>query len=279
MELGIVVDSVADLPDEIIQEYGFSLVHFPVYFGDKTYLDKLNLSSEDFFRLLKDKSDFPRTAAPSAGAYLEAFRRLIEQGKSVLAFTITSKHSAAYQSALLAKKMLEEGDVDVIDTGSASMGIGLLAIKAAEMIRSKFKKEEVLARIRELVPRVQVLAMLPDISYAGRGGRISAPVVKLATILNIKPIIRIRRGIIELVSRVSNYSAAIQKFVSKIKSEIGTRVCRVAVMHGGVPEEALELKVQLKEIPHEGEITIAEIGPALGTHSGPGALAVAFYPE
>ncbi|MGB9553022.1 MAG: DegV family protein, partial [bacterium] len=266
-------------PENIIQEYEFSLVHFPVYFGEKTYLDKLNLSSQEFFRLLRNKAEFPRTAAPSVGVYLEAFRRLIERGKSVLAFTITSKHSAAYQSALLAKRMLGEEEVEVIDTGSASMGIGLVAMKAAEMIRKKFKKEEILARIRDILPHVQVLAMIPNISYAARGGRISAPVAKLATLLNIKPIIRIRRGIIELVSRVSDYSGAIQRMISKIRSEAGTRVCRLAVMHADVINEANELKLQLENIPHEGEITVSEIGPALGTHSGPGALAVAFYPE
>jgi len=279
MELGIVVDSVADLPENIIQEYGFSLVHFPVYLGEKTYLDKLNLTSQEFFKLLKNKTEFPRTAAPAVGSYLEVFRRLIELGKSVLAFTITSKHSAAYQSALLAKKMLGEEEVEVIDTGSASMGIGLVAIKAAEMVRKRLKKEEILARIRDILPHVQVLAMIPNISYAARGGRISAPVAKLASLLNIKPIIRIRRGIIELVSKVSDYSGAIQKMVSKIRSEAGSRICHLAVMHADIINEAQELKLQLDSIPHEGEITVSEIGPALGTHSGPGALAVAFFPE
>ncbi|MCR4428233.1 MAG: DegV family protein [Caldiserica bacterium] len=279
MELGIVVDSVADLPDEIIREYDFTLVHFPVYFGEKTYLDKLNLTSEEFFALLKDKKDFPRTAAPSPGSYQEAFRKILEKGKKVLAFTITSRHSAAYQSAIMAKKMLGNEDVEVIDSGSASMGIGLLAIKAAEMIRKKMNKEEILSRIRDILPHVQVLAMLPTIAYAAKGGRISAPVAKLASLLNIKPMIRIRRGIIEMVSRVSDYKGAISKFISKIKADLGNRLLRVAVMHAGVLEEALELKARLEEIPHEGEIPIAEIGPALGTHSGPGTIAVAFFPE
>jgi DegV family protein with EDD domain len=277
MDISVVVDSVADLPEDLVARHGFSLVHFPVHFGERTYLDKLDLSSKEFFRLLRERKETPRTSAPSAGVYLEVFRRLVEMGKSILALTITSRHSAAYQSALLAKSMLNEGEIEVMDTGNVSMGIGLLAIKAAEMIKNRFSKEEIFARIRELIPQVQVLAMIPDITYMVKGGRISAPAAKIASILNIKPIIRIRRGVIELVSRVSGYNAAIQKLISKVKSAVGEKTCRLAVMHADVLEEALELKAQLSVLPHEGEIAISEVGPALGTHSGPGALAVAFH--
>lgn len=277
MEYGIVVDSTADLPEEIVQKYNFSIVHFPVQFQGKTYLDKLNLSAREFFTFLRSKVQIPKTSAPPPGSYFDAFHTLLQEKKKILALTISSKLSAAYQSALLAKNLLAEEAIEVIDTGSISMGTGLVAIKAAQLATLNATREK-FEEIKDIIPTVQILALFPDISFAALGGRVSPAVAKVVNALNIEPIIRIKRGIIELVSRASNYKGATKKIVAKIKDTLGERLCRLAVMHADAPEEAQSLKEELESIPHEEEIIISEVGPVLGTHSGPGAVFVAFYP-
>lgn len=278
-DISVVVDSVADLPQKIVDDYGLELINFPVVFGERNFLDKFDLSPKHFFHLMRNQHEFPKTAAPPAGSYLEVFRRLVKLGKSVLSFTVTSRHSAAYQSALLARSMIPEGEVEVIDSGSVSMGLGFVAMEAAEESRKKSPKEKILERVKEVVQRVQILALIPDVRYAERTGRISQAVSKIATLLNIKPIIRIRHGIIDFVSKASNYRMAMDKIINKVRSVMADKKGRLAVMHADALEEALELKEKItKEFFLEGEAIISEVGPALGSHSGPGALAVAFYP-
>ncbi len=278
-DISVVVDSVADLPQKIVDEYGLELVNFPVVFGERSFLDKFDLSPKHFFSMLRSQHDFPKTAAPPAGAYLEVFRRLIQLGKSVLSFTTTSRHSAAYQSAVLARSMIPEGEVEVIDSGSVSMGLGFVAMEAVEESGRKSPKEKIIERVKEVIQRVQILALIPDVKYAERSGRISQAVAKIAVLLNIKPIIRLRHGIIEFVSKASNYRMAMDKIVNRIRNVLAEKKGRIAVMHADALDQALELKERvMREFFLEGETILSEVGPALGSHSGPGALAVAFYP-
>jgi DegV family protein with EDD domain len=278
-EFAIVVDSVADLPEELVERFGLTLIPFPVMFGGKSFLDKIDLSPKKFFQFLRSDSMVPSTSAPPPGTYLEAFRRLLVLGKSVLAFTVTARQSAAYQSAMIAKSLVPEGEIEIIDSKSVSMGLGFVAIEAANAVREKNLKEEILSRVQRVVNRIQILAMLPDLKYAERNGRISSAVARVVSFLNIKPIVRIRQGVIELASKASNYRTAMEKMIQKIRSVVGEQRCRLSVIHADVEEEALALRARLvREFFVMEDIPISEVGPALGSHSGPGAIAVAFYP-
>lgn len=278
-EFAVVVDSVADLPEELVEQFGLTLVPFPVVFGGKSFLDKIDLSPKKFFQFLRSDSTVPSTSAPPPGTYLEIFRRLLVHGKSILACTVAARQSAAYQSATIAKSMVPEGEIEIIDSKSVSMGLGFVAIEAANAVRERNLKEEILGRVQRVVSRIQILAMLPDLKYAERNGRISSAVARVVNFLNIKPIIRIRQGVIELASKASSYRTAMEKMIHKIRSVVGEQRCRLSVIHADVEEEALALRTRLmREFAFVEDIPISEVGPALGSHSGPGAIAVAFYP-
>jgi DegV family protein with EDD domain len=277
-EYALVIDSVADLPRDLVEYWEIFEVPFPVFFGNQIFRDKIDLKAKQFFQMLRSKLDYPKTSGPPVGEYLALFQRLIAKGKKILALTIPAKNSGAFQSATLAKSLLESGEVDVIDSGTISMGLGLLAIEAAQAIRDGCSRETILARIQGVMARVQILAVLPDLSWAARGGRVSSAVARLAALLKVHPMIRLRHGVIELVSKAAP-SQTIEKLVQRVNMVVGNHPARVAVLHADILEEALKLKVQLsQEIDCQGEIYISEIGPALGTHSGPDALGVAFYP-
>jgi DegV family protein with EDD domain len=192
--------------------------------------------------------------------------------------TIPARNSGAYQSATLARSLLEHGEVEIVDSGSISMGLGLIAMEAVEAVGQERTKERILERIQQVIARVQILAVIPDLTWAARGGRVSSAVARIASLLNVHPMIRLRHGVIELVSK-ANPSQTIDKLIQRVKAAVGKQPAGIAVMHGDSSEQAYELKRRLLlEINCPKEILISEVGPALGSHSGPDVLAVAFYP-
>ncbi len=277
-EYSVVVDSVADLPRETVGTLGIVEVPFPVVFGNQTFRDKVDLKSKQFFQMLRSKLDYPKTSAPPVGEYLTVFQRLISEGRKVLTLTIPARNSGAYQSATLARSLLENGEVEIVDSGSISMGLGLIAMEAVEAVGQERTKERILERIQQVIARVQILAVIPDLTWAARGGRVSSAVARIASLLNGHPIIRLRQGVTEQVSK-ANPSQTIDKLIQRVKAAVGKQPAGIAVMHGDSSEQAYELKRRLLlEINCPKEILISEVGPALGSHSGPDVLAVAFYP-
>jgi DegV family protein with EDD domain len=274
MAVRIVTDSASDLPPEVCDRYGIEVVPLTIRFGDAEYVDRKELSTEEFWRKLEASSVLPETAAPSVGAFEETFRRLADDGADgVCCINLSANLSATMQSAQLAAKALD-GLVPaiVIDSKSASMGIGNLVLHAARRAAEGADLETIAREVEARASGQRVLAALDTLEYLRKGGRIGGAKAMLGSMLSIKPIVTVVDGSVDEAGKVRTRSKALRFIVDRIP-EGGIE--QIAVLHAGAPdlEEFLEL---VRPRVAGAEVVVGHIGPVIGVHTGPRVLGVAW---
>jgi DegV family protein with EDD domain len=271
MTVRVVTDSTADLPPEVVQELGITVIPLPVLFGDEVYRDGVDLSSEEFFERLATSPVLPMTSQPPVGVFLETYRKVAAETNEIVSIHITARGSGTCESALQAAKSLGGSPrVEVVDSESASMGLGFQVIAAARAARAGASLDEVIAAARSVCRRVHTLALLETLEYLRRGGRIGRAQAFLGSVLNLKPLITIRDGVVHPVARVRTRARALDQML---------RYCmacgdleQVAILHGTTPEDAEMLAQRVRERLPDVPIYVGRLGPALGVHGGPGII-------
>jgi DegV family protein with EDD domain len=273
MPVRIVTDSACDLPDAVCQELGIEVVPLTIRFGEREYVDRKELSVEAFWRELQASPVLPETAAPSVGAFEETFRRLADDGaEGIVSINISSKLSATMQSAQVAAKALErQTPVEIIDSESASMGIGNLVLYAARRASSGARVDEIVQEVEERRERQKVFATLDTLEYLRKGGRIGGAQAMLGTMLSIKPIIEVANGAVEEAGKVRTRSKAVRALLDKVPQG---KVESVSVLHAMAPDVDDFLQA-LEPLVGDAEIVVGTIGPVVGVHTGPGVLGFA----
>jgi DegV family protein with EDD domain len=271
----IVTDSTCDLPDDAIAQHRIAMVPQTIRFGEETLLDREELSTEEFWRRLTTGSALPETAAASVGQFQEAFARLVSAGADgIVAVIVSSKVSATFQSATLAAEQLTAGiPVRVVDSGLVSTALGLAAIEAAEVAAAGASIEEVEAAARSACERGRIFATPATLEYLRRGGRIGGAAALIGGLLDVKPLIAFEDGRVAGAGRVRSRKRALAAVLDHVQEQADS-ISRLAVVHSD-PVELPEFLRRLAAI-YEGEVMIARMGPAVGTHIGPGTLGVAY---
>jgi DegV family protein with EDD domain len=274
MPVRIVTDSACDLPEAICEEFGIEVVPLTIRFGDREYVDRKALSVEAFWRELDSSTVLPETAAPSVGAFEETFRRLSDGGADgIVCINLSAKLSATMQSAQVAAKALDgETDVQIIDSYSASMGIGNLVLHAARRARDGAGVAEIVADVESRRQRGHVFAALDTLEYLRKGGRIGGAQAMLGSMLSIKPIISVIDGGVESGGRVRTRSKALKFLVDQIP--VG-RVDTIAVLHGNAADVD-EFLTMLEPVVPDAEVMVGLIGPVIGVHTGPRVMGIAW---
>jgi len=274
MPVRVVTDSACDLPQAICDELGIEVVPLTIRFGDKEYVDRVELTTEQFWRELQASSVLPETAAPSVGAFEETFRRLADDGADgIVCINLSSALSATMQSAQVAAKALEdEIPVHIVDSQSASMGIGNLAIHAARRAREGASADEIVAEVDERRERQTVIATLDTVEYLRKGGRIGSAQAMLGSMLSIKPLISVVDGAVQAIGKVRTRSKAMQAVLDRIPDE---GIEQIAVLHSMAPEMD-EFIERLQPKLAGAELVVGLIGPVIGVHAGPGGIGVAY---
>lgn len=276
MTVKVVTDSTCDLPPAVARELDITVVPVQVLFGGTTYQDGLDLSTDDFYRRLQSAPVLPKTSPPSPGTFSEAYRRLAQEADAILSIHISANLSGTYDAARLGSADLQ-CPVSIIDSETASMACGLLAILAARAAQ----KGASLARLEELVkraiPHTITLGVFSTLEYLHRGGRIGRAQAFLGSILRINPILAIRRGEILPVERVRTRSRAIGRLCEIVRDMGMPR--EMSVMHTTDPEEGEDLARRLSPIFPPARMYRASIGPAIGTYVGPHAVGVSVIYE
>jgi len=274
MPVRIVTDSACDLPEPICEELGIEVVPLTIRFGDREYVDRKELSVEAFWRELASSSVLPETAAPSVGAFEETFRRLSDDGADgIVCINLSAKLSATMQSAQVAAKALDgETAVHIIDSYSASMGIGNLVLHAARRARDGAGVTEIVGEIEARRERGHVFAALDTLEYLRKGGRIGGAQAMVGSMLSIKPIISVIDGGVESGGRVRTRSKALKFLVDQIP--VG-KVESIAVLHGNAPDVE-EFLAMLEPVVPDAEVMVGMIGPVIGVHTGPRVMGIAW---
>lgn len=278
--VGIMVDSAADLPDALMERHDIFMVPVRVHFGEQSYLDKVGLTPEEFFRELATRREHPKTSLPPPGDFRRAFEFLGSHYEAVLYVGLTSRASGTFNAAeAAARRTTTHGSLHCLDSRNASLGQGLIALTAAEVAEAGGSLDQVVAAAEAAVPRTLTFACVQTLDYAIRGGRVPAWAGRVARWFKLMPIIatrpdgRVSLGGVLLHTR--DLTPRFARFIGR-RLQRGPR-WRVAIGHANAPGEADRLRAML-EREHGGRLELLEIipiGTALGVHGGPGCLVVA----
>ena len=269
--VAIVTDSASDLPADQAQAAGITVVPLLVSFGDREYRAGVDLSDTGFWdQLTAPDAPFPKTAAAAPGTFRETFERLLADGADEVVYVgVGSKLSATIASANVAREMLSERSIHVVDSTSASMGIGLLALEAAEMAGRGAAAAEIVETLVRRRNDVKLYVALETLEYLKRGGRISPARAAIGNVLSVKPIITVEDGVVETADRPRTRGKARARLLELLAA---LQPKRVAILHGrteDIEEFAAEL-ARLTGFPR-ADMTMHLIGASVGPHVGPGA--------
>ena len=281
----VVTDSTASIPDRIISELNIHLVPYYIHRGEEVLLDLVTVQRETFFQWLTTAKKLPTTSNPSPGDYLTMYTKLVEEegADGIISIHMTSKGSGAYGSATVAKSMFLEKlpnvRVEVIDTLNVSMCQGWMVIEAARAAIANYSFDEIIQRVRSMIPITHMVQTADTLKYLYMGGRIGKAKHLLGSILNIKPLIGMEDGIIVPLGQARSRKKAYGMMAEMVEKTVGKdRKIDVAVVHAAALEEAKKLKAIIEARLECVETVIAELSPALGVHTGPGTAGICFYP-
>jgi DegV family protein with EDD domain len=279
MKVGILTDSVADLPPELARELGIHVVPYNVHWGQETFKDGVDLLPEDFYRRLAIDPVLPTTSFPSSGEYAEAYRTLTLDHESIVSLHITGKGSGAYQSACVARDLMPALDITPVDTCAVSMATGYMAVEAARAARRGAGREEVLGVVKSLMANIYQVYAADTLKYLYLGGRIGRAKHMMGSLLRLKPLITMDRdGVIGPVGQALSRQGVLQRIVETMELWAGkAEALKVAVVQGAARADADRLMAMIRNEFQCVEVLGCEFGPALGVHTGPGTLGVAFF--
>ncbi|MFM2078335.1 MAG: hypothetical protein RJA49_2225 [Actinomycetota bacterium] len=270
----IVTDSACDLPQSVADELGIEIVPLTIRIGGVEYVDRADLTPQEFWAKCALSPDLPETAAPAPGHFEAAYRKLAADGAtSIVSINLSAALSATMQSAeLAARSVAPDIQVTVVDSQQCTMGLGLVVSRAAQLARDGGTHQEVVDLALSLARRTKVWGALDTLENLKKGGRIGGAKALLASALAIKPIIEVRDGKVEQGGKQRTRSKALQYVVDKVV-EAGP-VETLMVLHADCSD--VDAFVAMLRPHHSGEIVVGDIGPVVGTHAGRGTIGVAF---
>jgi len=275
----IVSDSAADLPDEVLEQLEVHIVPLRVHFGARSFLDKVSLSPEEFYRELGTNPEHPKTSQPPPGDFRRMYEFLASHYDRVISIALTARVSGTCNAARTAAEKVAGGKVTVIDSGSVSLGQGLIAMYAAECAQAGWSADEVEKAVRAVIPRTTVLGLLAGLDHAVRGGRVPAFVRTLSRLLRLSPILTSHPdGSISPGPVMFGRGDLRARFALLVRRRLAAdKRYRIAVGHGNVPEQGARLLAEITSgLPNIVSSHVMPLGTALGVHGGPGMLVVGF---
>lgn len=276
MTVQVVTDSGSDLPPDLAQRSGITVVPLHVTIGESEYRDGSDLEPQAFYALMQQERNLPLTSTPSPQEMSDVYRQASSRGP-VLGVHLSSALSSTYQTAVLASRTLK-GPVTVVNSLTGSAGLALLALEAAEKARDGMGLDELTSWVRLLVPRVRTVALVQNLENAVKGGRVPRVAGLAAEVLDVKPILEVTKaGKLEILERVRGRRRALRRLVEMAIAEGGTGSPQLVVIGQSIcPEEAHRLAETVWEQMSPRRVEVVPIGAAIGTYAGPGALVLAF---
>ena len=281
--IGILTDTTASIPDNLVQKLGLEIVPYYVHRGLETLRDNVDIKPREFAEWLKGATSLPTTSNPAPGDYLTGLRRLAGRVKEIVVLTMTSKGSGAYQSCLAGASMLREQlpdvRIEVVDTLQVAMSQGWAAIEAARAALSGLSFDQVIHRAREVAQQGMMIQTADTLRYLYMGGRIGKAKHLAGSLLNIKPLIGMQGGVIVAVGTARSRLKAYRRMVELMQQRVGegTRI-KVAFTHVAALEQMEKLREMVTARFECVETIVTELSPALAVHSGPGTVGVSFFP-
>ena len=277
--LRIVIDASADMPPEWIEKYDLSILPMPIQIGGRTYYQGLDITNAQFYKLVQDKNMVPKSAAPSPLKISQIFESIYRAGDSILALTVSSKMSATYDMVVDAAKQLKKKfKVHVFDSGGGSVLLGFMGKEARLLGRAGKTLKEIQTRLEEIRERTALVFTVDQLEFARRSGRVSTLQAALGSLLNIKPIIVLREGLLSVAGNVRTRKKSLNRIIEMLKNQVQDRKVNVAVVHADDPGTAELLKERISRILNCAEVVVTDLSLAVAANLGPGTVGIVACP-
>lgn len=277
--LRIVTDGAADILPEWEKEYGIDMIPVNILFGEKSYLQGVELDNEGFYKLVDESKRVPKTAQPSPHQFVEFYRKVAQKGDTILSIHITAKLSGTYASAIAAAEELKgEFNVIPIDSACGSLGIGLMCREARKLERAGKSIEEIVSYLDAIKYKTRVILTLDTLEYAKMSGRVKTLQAALASLLNVKPIAILREGDLNMAERVRTRKAALDRVIEIAKEEFGNSPVYLAVVHARDVKSGQALLDDAKSHFNHKETMLGELSISIAANLGPGTVGLILYP-
>ena len=278
MSVKIIVDSTADLTPEVAQQV--KIVPMTILFGDKQYVSGVDIDSKKFYELLVESDVLPTTSQPTPYAFSQVFQEVVDAGDTAVCLTVSSKLSGTYQSASIAAEEFP-GKIFVVDTLTVAIGGGILAEYALQLANSGLEAEELARELLAQRQKVRVLALVDTLEYLKKGGRVSSTVAFAGGLLNIKPVISVTDGEVKMMGKARGSKQGNNLLVQEIQKSGGVDFTKPLMLgYTGLSDALLQKYIADSAALWEGQVEtlpVSIVSSVVGTHVGPGAVAVAFF--
>ncbi len=278
-KIAIITDTDTSLPNDLAAANGIRQVSQNIHFGQEVFLSNVDLDDKKLFERIDREGKLPKTAAPAPGKFAEAFQAAFASGaEQIICLCVSSTVSATYNVAVMARELMPDRDISVIDTQSLSMGQGFMALVAAEAVQAGATKDEAVAQALDLRGRTFVFGALSTLKYIAMSGRVGHLAAGLATLLDVKPILAMKNGKLDMLEKIRTRRKAWERVVElTVQTTQGKSIERAAMLHVCALDQAQQLEGLFRErLALPEKLIYAELTPGLSVHTGSGLVGISF---
>lgn len=277
-DLKIICDSLADVPENLVKLYDIEVIPLTIIINDIEYKDGQNLTNEQFYKLIKEYDEIPKTSQATYIQFKSIFKKYLDQGKKILYISGSSKVTGTYQSAMITKNDLQ-GEIHIFDSLNLSYGCGAQVVTACEMNEERKSIEDIVKKLEEIRDNILVLFAVDNLDYLKKGGRLSASKAAIGSMLSIKPILQMQDGLIVNIDQARGHKKVISKLISITKEHFKNNIedKRIGIAHGDNEVEFEKLKEAINSELKFTKMTETKIGPSIGSHTGAGTIGLCMW--
>lgn len=275
----VVTDSSATVPQDLVRELDIHVVPLLLAFEDQTFRDGVDVTPGEVYRWLRANKHVPTTSSPSVGDFLRVYAAAAREASGIVSIHLSPRLSATYDAARTASRLVDSVPIRVVDCHTAAMGQGFVALEAARAAAAGADLDKVVAQATQVASKMNLLATIGTLEYLYRGGRIGGAAALLGTVLQIKPVLYLSDGHVDVFAKPRTKRQAIRVMLQRMAELADNRPLHVAILHADVLDEAEDSKRRVADQFNCAELYVTELTPVMGVHTGPGVLGVVFYVE
>jgi DegV family protein with EDD domain len=277
--LKIVMDSACEIPEEWQSEFDVAVIPINIQFGNQTFQQGIDMSNDDFYHLAESTGIIPKTSQPTPQQFVEFYKRIARAGDTILSLHVTSKLSGTYNSAILAAQELHNKlNIIPFDSCAGSAAVGFMCKEARLLDRTGASIQAILSRLEIIRQNVNIVLTLDSLEYARRSGRVKSLQAALAALINIKPIIILKDGMLDIREKVRTRQRAVDRVLEIVHQRVDDHLVNVAVVHSQSIEAARLLMQKVNKTLHVNEAIISDLSIGVAANLGPGTIGIVAYP-